>query len=99
VHRPCEIEIHCQQAAESRSAGNGYDVVIGKEKVGGRVVDTGSWDRFQRVKVGRLKIPAAGVYEVAVVPHAKDNQAVMNLRGLRLSGRNLAAQVILPPWE
>lgn len=99
VHRPCEIEIHCQQAAESRSAGNGYDVVIGKEKVGGRVVDTGSWDRFQRVKVGRLKIPAAGVYEVAVVPHAKDTQAVMNLRGLRLTGPNLAAQVILPPWE
>jgi hypothetical protein len=70
--------------------------VIGKEKASGEVVDTGAWDRFQRVKVGRLKIPAAGEYEVVVVPHPKDNQAVMNLRGLRLSGRNLSAEILAP---
>jgi hypothetical protein len=94
VHRPCEIEIECLQAAEARSAGNGYDVVIGKEKVSGRVVDTGGWERFQQVKVGRLTIPAAGEYEVTVVPHPKVSQAVMNLRGLRISGRNLSANII-----
>lgn len=94
AHRPCEIEIECLQAAEARSAGNGYDVVIAKEKVSGQVVDTGAWDRFQRVKVGRLKIPAAGEYEIAVVPQTKDNQAVMNLRGLRLSGLNLSAEIL-----
>ena len=99
VHRPCEVDVECLQAAESRSEGNGYDVVIGKEKVSGRVVDTGAWDSFQQVKVGRLTIPAAGEYEVTVVPHPKDNQAVMNLRGLRLSGRNLSANILAPPRE
>ena len=97
VHRPCEIEIGCLQAAEARSAGNGYDIVIGKARVSGKVVDTGSWNRFQRVQLGRLRIPAAGEYEVAVVPHPKDNQAVMNLRGLRLTGGNLAAEMLPPP--
>jgi hypothetical protein len=99
VHRPCEIEIECLQAAEARSAGNRYDVVIGKEKASGQVVDTGAWDRFQHVKVGRLKIPAAGEYEIAVVPQPKDNQAVMNLRSLRISGRNLSAEVLASPRE
>lgn len=94
VHRPCTIEVECLQAAESRSAGNGYDVVIGKAKVGGKVVDTGSWSRFQRVKVGRLTIPSAGEYEIAVVPRPKENQAVMNLRGLRISGRDLSAEFL-----
>lgn len=97
VHRPCEVEIECFQAAESRSAGNGYDVVIGKEKAGGKVVDTGAWDRFQHVKVGRLTIPAPGEYEIAVVPHPKDNQAVMNIRGLRLTGCNLSAEILALP--
>jgi hypothetical protein len=52
---------------------------------------------LQPVKVGRLKIPAAGEYEIAIVPHPKDNQAVMNLRGLRLSGRDLSAGILAPP--
>ena len=99
AHRPAEIEIECLQAAEARSAGNGYDVVIGKEKVSGKVIDTGAWDRFEYVKLGKLKIPAAGEYEIAIVPHPKDNQAVMNLRGLRLSGRDLSAGILSPPRE
>lgn len=99
LHRPCEIDIECLQAAEARSAGNGYEIAIGQEKVSGRVIDTGAWDQFKHVKVGRLKIPAAGEYEVAVVPHPKDNQAVMNLRGLRLTGLNLSAEILPSPRE
>ncbi|MBN8456997.1 MAG: hypothetical protein J0M04_04060 [Verrucomicrobia bacterium] len=96
VDRPCEVGIECLQAAEARSAGNGYDVVIGKAKTSGRVVDTGAWDRFSYIKVGQVKIPTAGEYEVAVAPHPKNNLAVMNLRGLRLSGTNLSAEVLTP---
>ncbi len=99
VHRPCEVEIECLQATEARSAGNGYDVVIGKEKLSGKVVDTGGWDRFERVKLGKLKIPAAGEYEIAIVPHPKNSLAVMNLRSLRLSGRNLSAEILYPSRE
>jgi hypothetical protein len=85
------------QAAESRSDGNGYDVVIGEEKISGKVVTTGAWDRFEIFKVGSLTIPTAGEYEVTVVPHAKDTQAVMNLRSLRLSGPHLSAEILPPP--
>jgi hypothetical protein len=99
AHRPAEIEVECLQAAESRSAGNGYDVVIGKEKLSGKVVDTGAWDRFEHVKLGKLKIPAAGEYEISIVPHPKDNQAVMNLRALRLFGRDLSAEILSPSRE
>jgi hypothetical protein len=97
VDRPSVVEIECLQAAEARSAGNGYDVVIGKAKASGRVVDTGAWDRFQYVKVGRVKVPAAGEYEVVVVPHPKGNLAVMNLRGLRLGGSAFSAEILTPP--
>lgn len=97
VDQPGEVEIECLQAAEARSAGNGYDVVIGKAKTSGRVVDTGAWDRFQHVKVGQVKIPTAGEYEVSIVPHPKNNLAVMNLRGLRLSGSGFSAEVLTPP--
>ncbi len=95
-HRACEIDIECLQASESRSAGNGYDVVIGEDQVSGKVVDTGAWDRFQFVKVGRLKVPAAGEYEVVVSPHPKESQAVMNLRGLRFRGGGLSAEILAP---
>lgn len=97
VDRPGTVEIECIQAAEARSAGNGYDVVIGGAKVSGRVVDTGAWDRFQHVNAGQVKIPAAGEYEVVVVPHSKNNLAVMNLRGQRLSGLDLSAEILVPP--
>ena len=97
AHRPAEIEIECLQAAEARSAGNGYDIVIGKEKLSGKVVGTGAWDRFEHVKLGKLKIPAAGEYEISIVPHPKDTQAVMNLRGVRISGRDLSVELLSPP--
>lgn len=97
VHRPCEIEIECLMAAEARSAGNRFDVVIGEEKISGEVIDTGAWNCFHPVKLGRLKIPAAGEYEVAIVPHPKKSQAVMNLRSLRLSGYDLSAEVHTSP--
>jgi hypothetical protein len=97
VNRTCEVNIECMQAAESRSDGNGYDVVIGEEKISGKVVTTGAWDRFEIFKVGSLTIPTAGEYEVTVVPHAKDTQAVMNLRSLRLSGPHLSAEILPPP--
>jgi hypothetical protein len=97
VNAPAEIEIECFQAAEARSAGNGYDVVIGKEKVSGKVLETGAWDRFEYVKVGRIKIPDAGEYQVSVVPHPRDSLAVMNLRGLRISGPKLSAEVLNHP--
>ena len=97
VDRPCEVEVECLQAAEERSAGNRYDVVIGTAKASGRVADTGAWDRFQYVKVGQVKLPAAGEYEVAVVPHPKDNLAMMNLRGLRLGGSSFSAEILTPP--
>lgn len=97
VDRPGAVEIECLQAAEARSAGNGYDVVVGKEKTSGLVVDTGAWDRFQHVKTGQVNIPAAGEYEVAVVPHPKTTLAVMNLRGLRLSGSGFSAEILTPP--
>lgn len=99
VHRPCEVVVECLQAAESRSADNGYEVVIGEARASGRVVDTGAWDRFERVRLGSLNIPASGEYEVVVIPQPKDSRAVMNLRGLRLSGRNLAAEITAPLRE
>jgi hypothetical protein len=40
VDQPGEVEIECLQAAEARSAGNGYDVVIGEAKASGRVTAT-----------------------------------------------------------
>ena len=97
VDRPGKVEIDCLQAAEARSAGNGYDVVISAAKASGRVVDTGAWDHFQYVKVGQVNVPAAGEYEVAVVPHPKNTLAVMNLRGLRLSGGEFSAEILTPP--
>jgi len=71
--------------------------VIGKAKTSGRVVDTGAWDRFQYVKVAQVKILTDGEYEIAVVPHPKNTVAVMNLRGLRLSGSGFSAEILTPP--
>ncbi len=94
------FKISCVQAAEARSEGNGYDITITKgssaSRVMGKVVDTGSWNDFKDVDLGSIRIGKAGVYDIAVVPHPKKTQAVMNLRGLRISGNALDAEVRLP---
>lgn len=91
VDKPGKVTVECLQAAEARSAGNGYDIVIDGRKVEGTVKDTGSWQRFENVEAGTIELSKRGNYDVKVVPRPKNTLAVMNLRGLRLKGEAFTA--------
>ncbi|RYD43868.1 MAG: hypothetical protein EOP83_31535, partial [Verrucomicrobiaceae bacterium] len=96
VDKPGKVTVECLQAAEARSAGNRYDIVIDGRKVEGTVKDTGSWQRFENVEAGTIELSKPGDYEVKLVPRPKKTLAVMNLRGLRLKGDAFTAVENVP---
>lgn len=98
VASPGTLSVTIIQAARETSAGNGYDIVIGDQRVSGTVVNTDGWGRFTRVQLGNIRIPKPGRYDVTIVPHPTKAHAVMNLRGVLLAGDpGFKAREIVPP--
>ncbi|MCG8554476.1 MAG: alpha-L-fucosidase [Proteobacteria bacterium] len=74
------VEMACGKGC----AGNGYLVKVGGKELRGRVRRTGSWTRFQQVKLGTVSL-AAAQFEVAVeATRLRPGSALMNLRSVKL---------------
>ncbi len=81
-----EYDVSLVLACQPGSAGDAFEVVIGKSVVGGTVPSTGSWEEFKRVAVGRVKVKG-GKTSVMVrpAPGKPLKHALMNLQEVRLT--------------
>jgi alpha-L-fucosidase len=66
-------------ACDKGSGGSEFAVMVGNQKVSGKIQETGSWTNFVIVPLGQLQVPAGDV-EIVVKPIFKPGLAVMNLR-------------------
>ncbi len=89
VHWPFDIKttgtfaISLDYALDSGSAGSEFAVSVGDNKLVIKPAATGSWDKFQTIKAGELKIDQAGKVMIKIVPVNKPGLAVMNFRSLK----------------
>jgi hypothetical protein len=71
-------------ACAAGSGGSEYTLSAAKQKLAGKVKDTGSWTNFVTEKVGVVKIEKPGTYNLSVKPETMPAGAVMNLKSVTL---------------
>jgi len=71
-------------ACAAGSGGSEYAILVAKEKLAGKVKDTGSWTNFVTENIGTLKIEKPGTYNLSVKPETMPAGAVMNLKSVTL---------------
>ena len=75
-----EITLACAKG----SGGSEYAVIVGGQKLTGKVEETGDWERFVTRPLGTIDLKQAGELEAALKPITKPAGAVMNLRAITL---------------
>jgi putative membrane-bound dehydrogenase-like protein len=83
VARPGKYAVWLDWACEDRSAGNTFLLQAGSERLTGTVRGTGSWDTYQRFKIGEIRL-SAGRQKLEFRPAGKIAGALLDLRSLRL---------------
>jgi putative heme-binding domain-containing protein len=83
VPKAGRYEVWFDYACENGAAGNTFVLQSGTAKLGGKVVGTGTWDKYQQVKVGTLALEA-GERQVTMRADGKINGALIDLRSIRL---------------
>ena len=71
-------------ACAAGSGGSEYTLSLAKQKISGKVKDTGSWTNFVTENIGTLKIEKPGTYNLSVKPETMPAGAVMNLKSVTL---------------
>jgi len=71
-------------ACAAGSGGSEYILSVAKQKISGKVKDTGSWTNFVTEKVGTVKIEKSGTYNLSIKPESMPRGAVMNLKSVAL---------------
>jgi alpha-L-fucosidase len=71
-------------ACAAGSGGSKYTLSVAKQKISGKVKDTGSWTNFVTEQVGNVKIEKPGTYNLSVKPETIPAGAVMNLKSVTL---------------
>ena len=71
-------------ACAAGSGGSEYTLSVAKQKISGKVKDTGSWTNFVTEKVGTVKIEKPGTYNLSIKPESMPRGAVMNLKSVAL---------------
>ncbi len=71
-------------ACAAGSGGSEYTLSAAKQKLAGKVKDTGSWTNFATEKIGMLKIARPGTYNLSIKPETMPGGAVMNLKSVTL---------------
>ena len=84
IKTPGTFAISLDYALDPGSAGSEFAVVAGDNKLVIKPEATGSWDKFQTIEAGELKIDQAGKFIIKIVPVNKPGLAVMNFRSLKL---------------
>lgn len=84
IIKPGTFDAQVTFACVAGSGGSEYTLSVAKQKISGKVKDTGSWTNFVTEKVGTVKIEKAGTYNLSVKPETMPAGAVMNLKSVTL---------------
>jgi len=84
VSHPGTFQVSLDYACEPGSEGSEYQIIVGDQKLDGKIASTGSWRKFRAVKVGQIQIDHAGDVTLQVKPLSKPGLGVMNLQTLIL---------------
>jgi alpha-L-fucosidase len=76
-----EVTVRCSAA---KAAGE-FDVEVAGKTLAAQAAKTSAWDDYQVLKLGRVEIPQAGKYTVAVRPHDAATWKPINLAYVKLS--------------
>ena len=82
VSHPAKFDVVADCAAAN--GGTRFSVEVAGEKLLSEMPDTGSWDKFETLKVGKVEIAQPGIQTLAVRPADPTAWRAMNLRGIRL---------------
>ncbi|MBX3377332.1 MAG: alpha-L-fucosidase [Phycisphaeraceae bacterium] len=83
VHRGGAFRVEVEFACEDAAAGSRVRIEVGEESLGMEVKGTGGWGSFETAALGSVEVKP-GMATVRVVPEKLANNAVMNLRAVRL---------------
>ncbi|QEH36969.1 hypothetical protein OJF2_55540 [Aquisphaera giovannonii] len=83
VARPGRYDVWLDAACADSSAGDVLEIDLGRQQVLHQMTGTGSWDRFERVRIGELALPPGRCRVEARAASAPRN-AVMDLRDIEL---------------
>ncbi len=84
IIKPGTFDAQVTFACAAGSGGSEYTLLVAKQKISGKVKDTGSWTNFVTENVGTLKIEKTGTYNLSVKPESRPRVAVMNLKSVTL---------------
>jgi len=71
-------------ACATGSGGSEYILSAARQKLTGKVKNTGSWTNFVTEKIGTVKISKPGTYNLSIKPETMPGGAVMNLKSVTL---------------
>ncbi len=78
-----DYDVWLDYACHPQSAGNAFVLTANAGELRGEVATTGGWDKYQRVKIGRVTL-ADGEARITMQPSGPMKGALLDLRGLEL---------------
>ncbi len=84
IDKPGTFTVDVTYAVDNNNAGAEYEVIIGDQRVRGKVESTGDWGHFVKVILGTVKVSRAGPVAVEVRVVTKPKYSVMNLQAVTL---------------
>jgi hypothetical protein len=84
VNQPGTFIVSIDQACAKDQGGSTVALTVANQRLVATVRDTGSWNRYETVEVGRLVIPKTGTHRLLVKPIKLKKGAVMDLRTVTL---------------
>jgi hypothetical protein len=76
-------DVWLEWAVDNRNAGHPYEFRIGDQRLLGAAGATGSWETYQRARIGRVKL-GAGPQQAVFAPNGHFSGALLDLRRIRL---------------
>ena len=83
VARPGKYTVSLEWACAPEAAGNSFILQAPANRLTGKVVTTGSWDRYRTAQVGEIELPM-GQHEVSLRPAGPIKGALIDLKGIKL---------------
>jgi hypothetical protein len=86
VGRAGRYDVVLDYACHPATAGGTFVLAGAEPELRGRVASTGGWDKYRQTKIGTVQL-SPGLHTLTLRAGSKFNEALMDLRGIRLTPR------------